>query len=306
MAFPTNSESSTTLASFIPAIWGQRINDFYRLRLKVAAFFIDRSDEVVEGGNTLYTPNITEMTANQKSNATAVTLNNTTETKQTLNINNWYEVSFAIEDAEAAQMKHSYYLQERYAKNAAYAMAKKLEVAMTSLFSTFTTTVGASGSNIFDSDIRAAIAQLETNGIDCVEEPVQFFFSPNVFWKQLQGIDKFSLAVNSPTNDPTGKKPAALLYGLPVVISNNIQFVSGSTGRYNALAHNDAIHFATSPLGQGGSMSASYGNSMVGDMGIRVQSHYVPEYLSTLTTADLLYGAVLNRSNGGVAMMTTH
>lgn len=306
MAYPTDSESSTTLASFIPAIWGQKINDFYRLRLKVASFFINRSDEVVEGGNTLYTPNITEMTANSKSNATAVTLNNTTESKQTLTINNWYEVSFAIEDAEAAQMKHSYYLQERYAKNAAYALAKKLEVAITSLFSSFTTTVGASGSNMFDSDIRAALAQLETNGIDTAEEPVQFFLSPNVFWKQLQGIDKFSLAVNSPVNDPTSKRPAAFLYGLPVVISNNIQFVSGSTGRYNALAHNDAIHFATSPLGSGGSVRQAGGNFMVGDMGIRVQSNYIPEYLSTLTTADLLYGTVLNRSNGGVAMMTNN
>lgn len=232
-------------------------------------------------------------------------MNNTTETKQTLTINNWYEVSFAIEDAEAAQMKHSYYLQERYAKNAAYALAKKLEVAICSLFSTFTTTVGASTSNVFDSDIRAAIAQLETNGIDTAEEPVQFFFSPNVFWKQLQSIDKFSLAVNSPVNDPTAKRPAAFLYGLPVIISNNIQYVSGSTGRYNALAHNDAIHFATAPLGSGGSQAASLGgSSMTGSMGIRVQSHYIPEYLSTLTTADLLYGTVLNRADGGVAMMT--
>jgi hypothetical protein len=95
------------------------------------------------------------------------------------------------------------------------------------------------------------------------------------------------------------------LYGLPVHISNNIQFVSGSTGRYNALAHNDSIHFATSPLGEGGSawQMASV-NSMVGSMGVRVQSHYVAEYLSTLTTVDLLYGVAMNRTNGGVAIMT--
>lgn len=293
------------MASFIPALWGERINDFYRLRLNLAAFFIDRSAELADGGNILYTPNLTEMTANSKTNATAVTLNGATETKITLTVDQWYEVSFAIEDREAAQMKHSYYLQEKYAKNAGYSLAKKLEVALASLFSGFSTTVGASGSNLLDSAIRNAIAALNVAGVDTNEEPVAFFVSPNVFWKQIQALDKFSLAINSPVNDPTAKKPAAFLYGLPVYISNNIQFVSGSTGRYCALAHNDALHFATSPLGQGGSAwQQGAENSMVGSMGIRVQSHYVAEYLSTLTTADILYGVIENRDAGGVAIMT--
>lgn len=305
MSFPTGSESLTSLASFIPAIWGQKINDFYRLRLVVAAFFIDRSEELADGGNILYTPNITEMTANAKSNATAVTLNNTTETKQTLTVDQWYEVSFAIEDREAAQMKHSYYLQEKYAKNAGYSLAKKLEVALTSLFSGFSTQVGGSGNALQDSIIRSAISSMEANGIDTAIEPVAFFMSPAVFWKQVQNLDKFSLAINSPINDPTAKRPAAYLYGIPVHISNNIQFVCNSTGRYNAIAHNDALHFATSPLGSGGSSwNTAADNSMVGSMGIRVQSHYVAEYLSTLTTADILYGVTENRDLGGVAILS--
>jgi hypothetical protein len=76
--------------------------------------------------------------------------------------------------------------------------------------------------------------------------------------------------------------------------------VSGTTGRINALAHPDAIHFATSPLGQGGSMGA-----MVGSMGIRVQSNYIPDYLSTVTTADILYGVVENRDVAGVRILTS-
>ena len=305
MAFPTTSESLTSLASFIPAIWGQKINDFFRLRLTVASFFVDRSEELADGGNILYTPNLSEMTANAKSNATAVTLNGATESKITLTVDQWYEVSFAIEDREAAQMKHSYYLQEKYAKNAGYSLAKKLEVALTSLFSGFDATVGTSGADLQDSIIRAAISALEVNGVDVAVEPVAFFMSPAVFWKQVQNLDKFSLAVNSPVNDPTAKRPAAFLYGIPVHISNNIQFVSGSTGRYNALAHADALHFATSPLGSGGSAwTQGAENSMVGSMGIRVQSHYVAEYLSTLTTADILYGVIENRGDGGIAIMS--
>lgn len=227
-------------------------------------------------------------------------MNAPTDTKITLTVDQWYEVSFAIEDREAAQVKHSYYLQERYAKSSGYTMAKKLEVALASLFQGFSTVVGASTAALGDSDIRAAISALESVGIDTSTD-VGFFLHPSVFWKQIQNIDKFSLAVNSPVNDPTAKTPRASLYGIPVYVSNNVQYVSGTAGRYNALAHRDALHFATSPLGSGGSL----GSSMTGRYGVRVQSNYIPDYLSTLTTADLLYGVVENRDNAGISVLTS-
>lgn len=297
MAFPTGTETQTTLASEIPLKWGQRVNDFYKQKLVCADFFVDRSDEVTDGARSLYTPNLTEFTANAKSNATTVTLNSPTDTKNTLTISNWYECSFAIEDAEAAQVFSSYSLMERYAKNCGYEVAKQLDTAIATIFGTFTTSVGSSTTNLADSDVRAAIAQLETNNVDI--EECAWFLSPNVFWKQLQGIDKFSLAINSPVQDPVAKMPRASLYGIPVYISNSIQYVSGTTGRYNALAHSDSIHFATAPLGAGGSMG-----SMVGSGGVRVQSNYVPQYLSTVTTADILYGVVLNRAAAGINVVT--
>jgi len=217
-----------------------------------------------------------------------------------LTVDQWYEVSFAIEDREAAQVKHSYYLQERYAQGAGYTMGRKLELALADLFKGFSTIVGASTSNLADSEIRAAISALESVGID-TQTDVAFFLSPGVFWKQVQNLDKFSLAVNSPVSDPVAKRPRATLYGIPVYVSPSVQYVSGTAGRYNALAHRDALHWAKSPLGTGGSLS---GGSMVGSAGVRVQSNYIPEYLATLTTADLLYGVVENRDEAGVRILT--
>ena len=292
--------STTTLAGSIPLVWGEKINEFFKLKLMLADFFIDRSAEMAGGAKSLYTPIMSEMAAAVKANATAVTLNNATDGNVTLTVDQWYECSFSIEDKEAAQVKHSYYIQERYATNAGYSVAKKLEIALAALFSGFSTTVGASTTNLADSEIRGAISALETVGIDTTSE-VAFFVSPSVFWKQIQNLDKFSLAINSPVNDPTAKTPKATLYGIPVYVSNNIQYVSGTTGRYNALAHKDALHFATAPLGQGGSMA---GGSMTGKYGVRVQSHYIPEYLATVTTADLLYGVIENRDNAGICIIT--
>jgi hypothetical protein len=297
MAFPTDSHTGTSLASYIPTVWGEKVNEFFRAKLVAAPFFTDRSDELSAGGNVLYTPGTTELSANSKTNAAAVTLNSPTDSKITLTVSNWYEASFAIEDAQAAQVMHSYTLQERYAKAAAYAIAKQLDTAIVSLFSGFSTVVGASTTNLADSEIRAAISALESANVDTAE--AAFFMHPAVFWKQVQNIDKFSLAVNSPVNDPTAKKPAGYLYGFPVYQTSNIQYVSGTTGRNNAFAHPDALHWATSPLGSGGSMG-----SMVGSSGVRVQSNYIPQYLSTVTTADILYGVIENRDTAGVLILT--
>lgn len=297
MAFPTGTETQASLANEIPLLWGERLNDFFKAKLVAAPFFTDRSSELADGGKSLYTPTLTEMTASAKVNATTVNLNAPSDPKITLTVDQWFECSFAIEDLEAAQVKRSYVLMERYAKNAGYSIAKKLDIAITTLFANFSNTVGTSTVNLADSDIRNAIAFLDSNDVDSME--AAFFMAPNVFWKQIQALDKFSLAINSPVNDPTSKNPDAYLYGRKVYITTTIINVSGATGRFNAFAHPDAIHWATSPLGAGGSMG-----SMVGSKGIRVQSNYIPQYLSTVTTADIAYGVIENRDNAGVTVVT--
>lgn len=72
MSFPTGIETTTTLASFIPSVWGEKINDFFKCELTMASFFTDRSAELAAGGSVLYTPNLTEMSANAVSVGTAV------------------------------------------------------------------------------------------------------------------------------------------------------------------------------------------------------------------------------------------
>ena len=296
MALGTDHTDATDVAVLTPEIWGERVNEFFRTKNRLASFFTDRSDELVGGGDTLYTPNTTEMSANSKVNGSEVTLNSNVETKVDLVVNTWEEVSFLIEDKEAAQLKQSYTLQERYAKNAGYTIAKKLETAIAALFSGFSTTVGSSATNVADSEIRAAISTLEDTGVDVYGGEVAFILHPNTMWRQVQNIDKFSLAVNSPVNDPTAKKPQYTLYGIQVISSSDVPAESGTSGRMNVLAHKDAIHFATASLGLGSK------GSMVGSAGVRMQSNYVPQYLGTLVTADICYGVIENRDNAAVVL----
>lgn len=288
------------LEELIPAVWGQRINDYFKATMVAGSFFTDRSDELSGGGDILYTPVIKAMTVNNKSKQSEVTLQAANQDKVTLTVQTHKEVSFLIEDIDAARMKKSYSAMNQLAENAGFEVGEDLEVALLSLMSGFSNSVGASTTNIADSEILAAIAYLETNKVPGIHSgSVAFFLHPNVFWKQVQILDKFSLAVNSPVNDPTAQKPKGMLYGIPVYTSPNIQNVSGTSGYYNGLAHRDAIHFATSSLGSGGSKG-----SMVGSSGVRVQANYIPEYLGTLVTADIVYGVVENRNEAGVRILT--
>ena len=300
MALGTGQMTGTTLAAQIPEIWGKMINDFYKEELILADFFTDRSEELSDGGDTVYTPNITEMSANVKVNGSQVTLNANTDTNGTLTVDTWYECSFLIEDREAAQIKRSWNLVERYTKNAAFTIASVLESAIAALFIGFSNSVGASTTNLADSDILNAIATLESNiKGNLYNGEVAFIFHPMTFWRQVQALDKFSLAQNSPVNDPTGKKPKYTLYGLPIYVSVSVPYVTSTTGRVNVLAHKDAIHFATLALGAGGSMGA-----FVGANGIRTQASYELPYVGTLVVSDIAYGVVENRDIAAVRILT--
>ena len=74
-AFPIGTlTGATCLDVYVPLVWGEKVNEFYRNKLVAAPFFTDRSDELAEGGDTLYTPLTTEMSANAKAATVAVTL----------------------------------------------------------------------------------------------------------------------------------------------------------------------------------------------------------------------------------------
>jgi len=297
MAHPTDIITNADVAVFQPLLWGDKVNEFLKKKLVMGNFFTNRSSEVAAGGRALYTPGTTEMAATAKTNGNAVTLSSPTETKKTLTIDQWYETSFVIEDAEAAQVKHSYTLQERYAKNAGYTVAKTLDAAIAALFSGFSNVVGASTTGVFDSDIRKAIGLLEAANVDIDE--CAMFFDSKVFWNHVMGLTNFTTSANAAVDGYTpitGR--VGQIYGVPVYRSNNIAYVSSTTGRNNAIAHPDAIHFATSPLGAGSAGAHS------GEMGVRIQSNYIPEYLGTMVTADVLYGVVENRDEAGVLFRT--
>lgn len=297
MALGTNGFTFADLSVDIPEVWGEQINDYFRYNLQLASFFVDRSDELAEGGDTIYTPNLSALSVNTKTNNAEVTLSSPTYTTQTLVVSTWKEASFVIEDREMAQLKKSYYLQSKIAEGGAYEVAQDLDDAIAALFSGFSTSVGASSSNLADSTLLAAIATLENAGVPGIYSgEVAWILHPNTFYRQIGTIDKFTLWQNTNSEEPRMKRPTPMLYGIPVIVTPAVPNESGSDGRLNMLVHRDAIHWARL------SMPAKAEMGMVGSEGVRVQQSYVHEYLGELVTIDLCYGVVENRDTAGVVL----
>lgn len=300
MALGTDGYTYADLDVAIPEIYGQKINDYFRYSLDLASFFIDRSDELAGGGSVIYTPNLSALSTNTKTNNAQVTLSSPTYTTQTLTVSTWKEASFVIEDREKAQLKTSYYLQNKIAEGAAYEVAQDLDSAIAALFSGFSQSVGSSSANLADSNLLAAIATLETAGVPGIYSgDVAFILHPNTFYRQIGIIDKFTLWQNTNSEEPRMKRPSAMLYGIPVIVTPSVPNESGSDGRLNVLAHKDAIHWARL------SMPAKTGIGMVGTEGVRVQQSYVHEYLGDLVTVDLCYGVIENRDNAAVVLKSS-
>lgn len=295
MALGTDQFTYADLDVAIPEIYGQKINDYFRYSLDLASFFIDRSDELSEGGSVIYTPNLSALSVNTKTNNAQVTLSSPTYTTQTLTVSTWKEASFVIEDREMAQLKKSYYLQNKIAEGGAYEIAQELDNAIAALFAGFSQSVGASSTNVADSNLLAAIATLEAAGVPGIYSgDVAFILHPNTFYRQIGIIDKFTLWQNTNSEMPREKRPTTMLYGIPVIVTPAVPNESGSNGRLNVLAHKDAIHWARL------SMPAKAGKGMVGSEGVRVQQSYVHEYLGDLVTIDLCFGVTENRDDAAI------
>lgn len=276
MALSSGTFTAADVDVFMPEIWEGAINNFYRAKLVAGNFFWDLSAAVSGGGDIVNIPNITEMTANTKTNGAEVTLNSPTETSISLDVDTWKEVSFLIEDFEARQVAAVYDLQEVYAKNAGYTAAKALDTALIALASGFSQTIGSSTQTIADSNIRRAIQYLDD--ADAPQEDRAFFFAPSTMWGDIMAIDKFVLANESGGRGPVTSGPVGMLYGYTVYVTTQIPTTLGSV--MNFFAHKDALVWAGSK--------------------VRVQSDYQQQRLGTLVTADIMFGVLENRDTSGV------
>ena len=295
----TNTYTRADLVS-IPSLWGQRINDVFFRDLKLAKFFVDRSDEFINGGDVLYTINGSSYTAATKTNGAEVSLQSPQQDRVTATVSTWKESSLLFEDREYAQMMKSPALQQSYFEGLAHSVAKSLDDSIATLFSGFSNTVGASTSNVTLNVLMEALAVATSNdvpGFDTGSQDTAFIFHPYTAYRQVGILDNF-VRYDAMGKGGTTSTLYPSVIGVPVIVTSAVPNVSGTSGRYNLLAHKDAIHWARL------TMPVKATSGYVGSQGVRVQQSYQHANLGELITADLCYGVVENRDNAAVGILS--
>ena len=309
--------AKTEAATFIPEIWSDEIIAAYQKNLKMAPL-VKKLAMSGKKGDKIHIPKPTRGDANAKAADTAVTIIANTESELTIDIDRHFEYSRLIEDIVEVQALNS--LRQFYTEDAGYALATKVDTDLHSCGTGF----GDGGSVVFsgsvaptdyqhsgcffndngtttqytddtivaadtftDAFFRDMIQKLDDNNVP-MEDRV-LVIPPSVR-NTIMGIDRY-VSSDFVSGQAVQSGLIGNLYGVDVYVSSNcatIEAAADNTAssvdtRAAMLFHKDAIVLAE-------------------QMSVRSQTQYKQEYLSTLYTADCLYGVQVYRPEAGFVL----
>ena len=259
-------------------------------------------------GDKIHIPKPTRGDANAKAADTAVTIIANTESELTIDIDRHFEYSRLIEDIVEVQALNS--LRQFYTEDAGYALAVKVDsdggsivysgsVAPTDyqhtgcFFNDNGTTTQYTDDTMVAADVftdaffRDMIQKLDDNNVP-MEDRV-LVIPPSVR-NTIMGIDRY-VSSDFVSGQAVQSGLIGNLYGVDIYVSANcatIEAAADNTAssidtRAAMLFHKDAIVLAE-------------------QLSVRSQTQYKQEYLSTLYTADCLYGVQVYRPEAGFVL----
>ena len=303
--------NKTAADKFIPEIWSDEIIAAFQKNLKMAPL-VKRLAMTGKKGDLIHVPKPIRGEANAKVQDTAVTIQANVETELQITIDRHFEYSRFIEDIVEVQALSS--LRQFYTEDAGYQLAltvdtdlmnvatgfgdgtrtttptdgadwinsNSLYVDGTSGLAAFAADTVATGDNFTDLALREAIKLMDDANVPMDNRCLVI---PPAARKSIMGIDRY---VSSDFVGGRGVESGLIgnLYGVDVYVSSNAPVLetaaqNGSVQVRGCLFfHKDAIVLAE-------------------QMAVRSQTQYKQEYLSTLYTADTLYGVQTYRPEAG-------
>ncbi len=303
----------TAAGTFIPEIWSDEVIAAYQKNLKMAPL-VKRLAMTGKKGDVIHIPKPIRGAASAKAEAVAVTIQANLESELTVTVDRHFEYSRLIEDIVEVQALSS--LRQFYTEDAGYQLALKVDtdlinaatgfgdgtrtqaptdasswvnsnayyVNATSGLATFAADTVATGDNFTDLALREAIKLMDDADVPMDSRVLVI---PPAARKSIMGIDRY---VSSDFVGGRGVESGLIgnLYGVDVYVSSNapvLETAAQNSGgsidvRGCLFFHKDALVMAE-------------------QMAVRSQTQYKQEYLSTLYTADTLYGVETYRPEAG-------
>tara|TARA_R110002020_G_scaffold402209_1_gene612408 strand:+ start:6634 stop:7623 length:990 start_codon:yes stop_codon:yes gene_type:complete len=309
----------TEAATFVPEIWSDEIIAAYQKNLKMAPL-VKRISMTGKKGDVIHIPKPTRGDANAKAADTAVTIIANTESELTITINRHFEYSRLIEDIVEVQALSS--LRQFYTEDAGYALSVQVDNDLHScgtgfgdggaiVFSgsvaptdyqhtgcfmntndsttqyTDDTIDGIAGDKFTDRFFRDMIQKLDDNNVPMEN---RYFVIPPGVRNEIMGIDRY-VSSDFVSGGVVNSGLIGNLYGVDVYVSANCATIEAAAANSAAsvdtraalLFHKDAVVMAE-------------------QLAVRSQTQYKQEYLSTLYTADTLYGVQVYRPEAGFVL----
>jgi N4-gp56 family major capsid protein len=300
----------TAAGTFIPEIWSDEVIAAYQKNLKMAPL-VKRIQMAGKKGDVIHIPKPTRGAASAKGESAAVTIQANLESELTVTVDRHFEYSRLIEDIVEVQALNS--LRQFYTEDAGYQLALKVDTDLINATTGFgdgtrtqaptdganwensnsyyfnadtgltiyTDDTVATGDNFTDLGFREAIKLMDDADVP-MENRV--LVVPPAVRKSLMGIDRY---VSSDFVGGRGVESGLIgnLYGVDIYVSSNAPVLE--TAAQNSIAVRGCMFFHADAL------------VMAEQMAVRSQTQYKQEYLSTLYTADTLYGVEVYRPEAG-------
>jgi N4-gp56 family major capsid protein len=305
----------TEAATFVPEIWSDEIIAAYQKNLKMAPL-VKRLAMNGKKGDVIHIPKPTRGDANAKAADTAVTIIANTESELQVTINRHFEYSRLIEDIVEVQALSS--LRQFYTEDAGYALAVQVDNDLhaagtgfgdggavvfspaatdyqhTGCFfndggttTQYTDDTLVAGDEFTDAFFRDMIQKMDDNNVPMENRNL---IIPPATRNAIMGIDRY-VSSDFVSGGTVNNGLIGNLYGVDVYVSANCRTIeaagdntaSSVDTRAALLFHNEAVVMAE-------------------QMAVRSQTQYKQEYLSTLYTADTLYGVQVYRPEAGFVL----
>jgi hypothetical protein len=304
----TSIVNKTAADKFIPEIWSDEVIAAYKANL-VLANLVRKMSFKGKKGDTLHIPKPTRGVATAKAANTAVTIQANTESEVLVAVDQHFEYSRFIEDIVEVQALAS--LRSFYTEDAGYALAKKVDDLLIAGGKSFGDGDASdwvhSNAYYIDASTGLTLYALDTvvtgdvftdagfrkliQLMDDADVPMdgRKFAIPPALRNAIMGIDRYN---SSDFVDGRGVNNGQIgkLYGIDVYVSSNMPVIEtaaensvGDAVKAALLFHTDTLVFAE-------------------QVGVRSQVQYKQEYLSTLYTADTLFGTKVVRPEAGFVL----
>ena len=299
--------NKTAAATFIPEIWSDEVIAAYQKNLKMSPL-VKKMSMTGKKGDKIHVPKPIRGAASAKVQDTAVNIQANVEQELEIEINRHFEYSRFIEDIVEVQALNS--LRQFYTEDAGYQLALTVDTDLMNCgtgfgdgtldlaaptgadwvnsnsyyfnaaagLSAFAASTVATGDNFTDVGFREAIKLLDDANVPMED---RCLIIPPAARKTVMGIERY---VSSDFRDDRTVKSGLIgnVYGVDIYVSSNCPTLETNV-RGCLFFHKDAIIHAE-------------------QMNVRSQTQYKQEYLSTLYTADTLYGVQVYRPEGGLVL----